>query len=88
MLKIFKSNPGVSEVNIQTETAIVPFQGLIKPVRGIDYRILKYSEGEKYLKDEPASMEYGSDQAALVYERSGKEIMTGHSLGKNIDIYI
>ena len=88
MLKIFKSNPGVSEVNIQTETAIVPFQGLIKPVRGIDYRIAKYSEGEKYLKDGPASPDNDSDQAALIYERSGREIMTGHSLGKNIDIYI
>ena len=75
-------------MNIQTETAIVPFQGIIKPVRGIDYRILKYSEGERYLQEEPASPDYSSDQAALIYERSGRETTTGHSLGKNIDIYI
>ena len=75
-------------MNIQTETAIVPFQGIIRPVRGVDYRLLKYSEGEKYLKNEPVSPDYNSDQAALIYERSGKEITTGYSLGKNIDIYI
>jgi hypothetical protein len=88
VLKIFHSNQGVSEVNIQTETAIVPFQGTIKPVRGVDYRILKYSDGEKYLKEEPVSPDWASDQAALIYERSGKEITSGNSLGKNIDIYI
>jgi hypothetical protein len=88
VLNKLHSNPEASEMNIQTETAIVPFQGIIKPVRGIDYRILKYSEGGKYVHDEPATIDYGSDQAALIYERSGKEITTGHSLGKNIDIYI
>jgi hypothetical protein len=87
VLKIFKKNPGAVEMNIQTETAIVPFQGIIKPVRSIDYRISKYSEGEKYGQNELANQDYDSGQAAMVYGRSGKE-SSGYSLGKNIDIYI
>jgi len=75
-------------MNIQTETAIVPFQGNIKPVRSVDYRIMKYSEGEKYRQSEAVSQEYDSGQAAAVYGRSGKESTAGHSLGKNVDIYI
>jgi len=75
-------------MNIQTETAIVPFQGIIKPVRSIDYRIMKYSEGEKYRQNEAISLDYDSGQGSVVYGRSGKESTAGYSLGKNIDIYI
>ena len=75
-------------MNIQTETAIVPFQGIIQPARSVDYRIMKYSEGERYLQDEPAALYDDSGQSAVIYGRSGKESAGGHSLGKNIDIYI
>lgn len=75
-------------MNIQAETAIVPFQGMIKPARSVDYRITKYSEGGKYLRDEPSTRDYDSGESAMIYGRSGKESAGGYSLGKNIDIYI
>lgn len=75
-------------MNVQTQTAIVPFQGVIKPARSIDYRIMKYSEGDKYRQSEAVSPEYDSGQSAVIYERSGRESTALNSLGKNIDIYI
>jgi len=75
-------------MNIQTETAIVPFQGIVQPVRSVDYRIMKYSEGERYLRDEPSSLDDDYGQAAVIYGRSGKESAGVPALGKNIDIYI
>jgi len=75
-------------MTIQTEMAIVPFQGIIKPVRGVDYRILKYSEGENYNHNEPSSLSYDTGQTGTIYDKSGKESTSGYSLGKNIDIYI
>ena len=75
-------------MNIQTETAIVPFQDIAKPVRSIDYRISRYSEGEKYRQNEPASLDYDFGQDAMIYDRSGKESAGVQVLGKNIDIYI
>lgn len=75
-------------MNIQTETAIVPFQGVIQPARSVDYRIMKYSEGERYLRDEPTSLDDDSGQSSVIYGRSGKESAGLPSIGKNIDIYI
>jgi len=75
-------------MNIQTETAIIPFQGAVQPARSVDYRIMKYSEGEKYLREEPSSMDDDYGQAAVIYGRSGKESAGAPTLGKNIDMYI
>ena len=75
-------------MNIRTETAIVPFQGIIQPTRGIDYRVMKYSQIDKFSENEPASSAYEKGQTGTIYDRSGKESPSGYSLGKNIDIYI
>ena len=75
-------------MNIQTETAIVPFQGVIQPARSVDYRIIRYSEAEKFGGNESASSDYTSGQAGTVYDRYGKTSANGYSLGKNVDIYI
>jgi hypothetical protein len=81
-------NPEASIMNIQTETAIVPFQGILQPIRSIDPKIMRYSEGNRFRQNDTASMNDNSDQAGNVYARSGKELKTDPSLGKNIDIYI
>ena len=75
-------------MTIQTETAIVPFQGIIKPVRNIDHRILRYSTGGKYPNSELPIMDDGTDNAGITYGRYGRESASGCSLGENIDIYI
>jgi hypothetical protein len=75
-------------MTIQTETAIVPFQGIIQPLRSIDQKILKYSEGNRYRQNEMAAIDYGSDEAGNIYGRFGKELKSEYSLGENIDIYI
>jgi len=75
-------------MTIQTETAIVPFQGIIQPIRSIDYKIMKYSEGDRYRHNEMSVVDYSSGQAGNIYGRFGEESKTDYSLGENIDIYI
>jgi hypothetical protein len=76
-------------MTIQTDTAIVPFKGAIYPVRSINPKIMRYSEGDRYLQNETADMKYSSDQSGNTYGRFGKESKAGNcSLGENVDIYI
>lgn len=75
-------------MTIQTENAVVPFQGIIQPIRSIDHRILRYSEGDKYLNDKSPFTDEGLDQTGIIYGRYGQDSTGGHSLGGNIDIYI
>jgi hypothetical protein len=76
-------------MNIQTETAIVPFTSAIQPVRYINPKILRYSEGNKYSQDQTALTNADSDQSVgNIYGRLGKAAEGSNSIGENIDIYI
>jgi hypothetical protein len=76
-------------MTIQTDTAIVPFQGMIHPARSINPKIMRYSEGDRYLQNETADMKDSYDQSGNTYGRFGKELKADNcSLGENIDIYI
>jgi hypothetical protein len=79
---------GFKAMTIQTDTAIVPFQGIIHPIRSIDPKIMRYSEGNKSRRNDAELMRHDSDQAGSNYGRFGRESKIDSTLGENIDIYI
>jgi hypothetical protein len=79
---------GIKEMTIQSDTAIVPFQGIVHPVRNIDPKIMRYSEGNRFRHEEPDVVRYGSEQAGSTYGKLGQELKSESSLGENVDIYI
>jgi hypothetical protein len=79
---------GLKAMTIQSDTAIVPFQGIIHPVRSIDPKIMRYSEGNRFRHEDPDVVRYDSDQAGSNYGRLGRELKGGSALGEHIDIYI
>jgi hypothetical protein len=79
---------GIKEMTIQSDTAIVPFQGIVHPVRSIDPKIMRYAEGNRFQREDPDVVRYGNDQAGSNYGKLGQELKGGSALGENIDIYI
>jgi hypothetical protein len=79
---------GIKEMTIQSDTAIVPFQGIVHPVRNIDPKIMRYADGNRLRREDPDVVRYGSDQAGSNYGKLGHELKGTSSLGENIDIYI
>jgi len=75
-------------MTIQTDTAIVPFQGIIHPVRSIDPKIMRYSEGNRFRHTDIEAISYDSENAGSNYSRFGRESKSDSALGANIDIYI
>jgi hypothetical protein len=79
---------GLKEMTIQTDTAIVPFQGIIHPVRSVNPKIMRYSEANRFLRDDTDTLKENSGQAGSNYGRFGRESRLDSALGENIDIYI
>jgi hypothetical protein len=79
---------GLKEMTIQTDTAIVPFQGIIHPARSVNPRIMRYSEADRFMRDDTDTLKDSSESAGNNYGRFGKESRVDSALGENIDIYI
>jgi hypothetical protein len=75
-------------MTIQTDTAIVPFQGIIHPARNVNPRIMRYSEANRFMREDTEILKESSDHAGNNYGRFGKESRVDSALGENIDIYI